>query len=127
MNYIGRRIFFDKTTGNVLADTQDKSGEILPTTVEQDINSYTELSERNRETFDYIELFYGQFSQDFGVCVGYRVNPDTRNLEFSYPDPNAPEEPPVYQPPLSEQLSQLNKRQDDSENAILTLMDMQLL
>lgn len=107
MNQIGRRIYFDLSTGNVILDTGERVGFVVPTTVEQDIAAYTALFGRNRETFDYIELEYGQFAQDFAECNGYRVNPETRQLEFSYPDPNEPEpQEPVYRKPLSEEVQE---------------------
>ena len=107
MNQIGRKIYYDLSTGNVLVDTGERSGFVVPTTVEQDIATYKALSERNRETFDYIELEYGQYAQDFQECNGYRVNPETKQLEFSYPDPNDPDpQEPVYQKPLSEEVAE---------------------
>lgn len=115
-----RRIYFDIANGQPLADTG--GGSIIPTTIEQDITTYTALSERNRETFDFVELEYNQYLQDFLECNGYRVNPETKELEFSYPDPNEPEAPPVYQEPLSKQVDKLKERQDATENALLDLL-----
>lgn len=121
---IGRRIYFDKDTGNVIVDVGERRGSVVPTTTEQDIKNYTALSERNRDSFDYIELEYGQYAQDFAECNGYRVNPETKELEFSYPDPNAPEEPkePVYQAPLSEEVKKLETRITATEDALLAIM-----
>ncbi|WP_082432216.1 hypothetical protein, partial [Geobacillus sp. Sah69] len=66
-----------------------------------------ELSKRNRDSFDYIDLEYGQYEEDFRICSAYRINPETKQLEFSYPDPNATEpQEPVYQKPLTEQLKE---------------------
>ena len=102
---IGRRIYYDTTTGNVLVDTGEREGFVVPTAPEQDIAAYSALSERNSDSFAYINLAYGQYAQDFAECNGYRVNPETRQLEFSYPDPNEPEpQEPVYMEPLSEQV-----------------------
>jgi len=107
MNGIGRRIFYDIGTGNVIIDTRERHGNVVSTTVEHDIDTYKALSERNRETFDYIELEYGQYAQDFAESNGYRVNPETKELEFSYPDPNETEQQEqVYQKPLTEQLKE---------------------
>lgn len=99
-----RRIFFDSLTGDVIQEIGRVGAMSLPT-IEQDIATYTALSERNRDTFDILELEFGQYMQDFAECNGYRVNPETKELEFSYPDPNEPEAPPVYQSPLSEQIN----------------------
>lgn len=111
MNYYGNRMYYDKTTGEVFFQT----GEIKTTfdmpksTIEEEISKYKALSERNRETFDVIELEYGQYAQDFAESNGYRVNPETKTLEFSYPNPNDPEVEQPYQAPLSEQVEGLKK------------------
>lgn len=102
---IGSRIYYDRANGEVIEQTSQREGLVKHTTIEQDIITYKSLSERNRETFDYIELEYGQYAQDFAECNGYKVNPETKELEFSYPDPNEAEsQEPVYQKPLSEQV-----------------------
>lgn len=121
-----RRIYYDKFSGDKLIEVSFL-GYIATTTVDQDIATFTALSERNRESFGVLELEYGQYAQDFAECNGYRVNPETKELEFSYPDPNEPEAPPVFQEPLTKQIEQLDKRQLETENAVLMLMDMNLL
>lgn len=105
---IGRKIYYDLSTGNVIIDTGERQGSVIPTTIDQDIETYKALSERNRDTFDVLELPYGAYSQDFAECNGYRVNPETKELEFSYPDPNNPEEPqePQFIKPLSTQIAE---------------------
>lgn len=119
---IGRKIYYDITTGNLLLDTGELAGSVVPSTIDQDVLTFKELSERNRESFDVIELEYGQFAQDFTECSGYRVNPQTKEIEFSYPEPNQPEQPPVYQEPLTEQVKRLKDRQDATEEAMLGLL-----
>lgn len=99
---IGRRIYFDKESGNILVNTGEHIGILQESTFERDIEVYKELSEKNRDTFDVIELEFGQYAKDFAECIDYRVNPETKQLEFSYPDPNNPEAPQVFRKPLSE-------------------------
>lgn len=111
---VGRKIFYDNTTGNVIFDTGERRGSVIPTTAEQDIAVYTILSERNRETFDCVELDYGQYAQDFAECIGYRINTDTKEVEFSYPDGTEETVEPVYREPLSEQVGNLQR-----ENTLL--------
>jgi hypothetical protein len=107
MNKIGRKIYYDKSTGNVIVDTGEKMGAVVETTIDQDFETYQVLKERVRDTVGVIQLEYGQYAQDFAECNGYRVNPETLELEFSYPDPNATEpQEPVYQKPLTEQLKE---------------------
>ncbi|EJW16269.1 hypothetical protein M5X00_22875 [Paenibacillus alvei] len=107
---IGRRIYFDIATGSVLVDTGERSGYVMETTLDYDISVYKALNERMRESFDYTELEYEQNAKDFAACNGYRINPSTKQLEFSYPDPNQPEsEKPVYRKPLSEDVDELKQ------------------
>lgn len=122
MNQLGRRIYYNLATGNIIIDTGERQGSVVPTTFEQDIQTYKALSERNRGTFDVVELVYGQYAQDFAESNGYRVNPDTKELEFSYPDPNEPEAEPVYQKPLSEHVNELESRTQATEDALLLIM-----
>jgi hypothetical protein len=120
---IGRRIFYEIATGNVIVDTGEKKGFVQETTIEQDILSRTLLSERNRDTFDVIELPFGKYNQDFFECNGYRVNPEMKTLEFSYLNPNLAEpQEPVYQKPLTEQVSNLENRTKATEDALLAIM-----
>lgn len=111
MLQIGRRIYYELATGNIIVDTGERMGSVIETTVQQDYESYTTLAERVPATVGMIQLYYGQFAQDFATCNGYRVNPTTQVLEFSYPDPNIPPTPPVYQKPLTEEVSELKDQQ----------------
>ncbi|WP_432199228.1 hypothetical protein [Anoxybacillus gonensis] len=107
MNKIGRKIYYDKETGNVILDTGEMMGNVVGTTIDQDFEIYAALKERVRDTVGVIQLEFGQYAQDFAECSGYRVNPQTLELEFSYPDPNATEpQEPVYRKPLSEELEE---------------------
>lgn len=117
---IGRRIYYDKATGNVIVDTGERSGHVVPTTVEQDFRSYAALAERVPETVGVLELEYGQFAEDFAACNGYRVDVsgETPTLVFSYPDPSNPEAPPVYRKPLSEEVAELKQRQELMQAAL---------
>lgn len=77
------------------------------TAIEKDIADFKALSERNRNTFDVLELPYGAHAQDFAESNGYRVNPDTKKLEFSYPVPGEPDAPQVFGPPLTERIEEI--------------------
>lgn len=84
MRQIGRKLFYDVATGNIIIDTGERQGSVVETSIEQDIVTYTALSERNRETFDVIELPFGTYRDEFTTATGYRVNPTTKEIEFNY-------------------------------------------
>jgi hypothetical protein len=102
------RIYYDKLTGTPIQVTGNYKDDWLTEipTIEQDIANYTALSERNRDTFDVIELPFGSYAEDFAQCNGFRVNTETKQLEFSYPDPNEPEAPQVFRKPLMEEVEE---------------------
>lgn len=112
-----RRIYYDLATGDKIAEIAFDNN-FIPQTIEQEISKFTILSERNRDTFDVLELPYGAHAQNFAESNGYRVNPETKELEFSYPDPNKPEAEPVYVKPLTEQIAVLNEKQALMQAAI---------
>jgi len=110
LSKIGRRIYYELETGNIVLDTGESSGFVTERTVNQDFQEFTSLSQRNRECIGILSLEYGQYAQDFASCDGFRVNPQTGELEFSYPDPSQPEpQEPVYQKPLSEEVTDLKQ------------------
>jgi hypothetical protein len=115
---IKRRLYFD-SDGFVFFQL-DLFGE---TTIEKDISDFKALSERNRDTFDVLELPFGAYQQDFAECSGYRVNVETKELEFSYPDPNAPQVPPVFQKPLSEQIKEQKQYTQQLNDDLMSLSD----
>lgn len=118
---IGRRIYYEKATGNIVLNIGDRSDSVIPMTIEHEFQSYLALSERNPDTIGVIELNFGELKQEFLESNSSRVNIETGKLEFSYPDPNDPEAPPVYQEPLSSKVDNL-----ELENAMLQMSMMEM-
>lgn len=83
MIQIGRKIYYIIQTGEVVADTGERQGSVVETTVDQDIESYA-LSELDRNSFDYIQLEFGMHSEEFTKCTSYKVNLETKQIEFDY-------------------------------------------
>lgn len=104
---VGRKIYYDNRTGNVLIDTGEMQGNVKSTTIAQDIEAYSILSQLNRDAFEVLELSYGKWSEDFLNASGYRVNLETRELEFSYDPPSEIPEETIYRTPLSEKIDEL--------------------
>ncbi|GAA4704079.1 DUF4376 domain-containing protein [Brevibacillus fulvus] len=86
---IGRKIYFDKLTGNVLIDTGERAGFVVETTQEQDFKTYTALDERNPDTVGCLQLEYGQDSDKFAQ-YRYRVDPDNQTIIWDLTPPTAP-------------------------------------
>jgi hypothetical protein len=112
---VGRKLYYDLTTGEVIVDTGEREGAVKRTSIEEDIMTYKLLLERNRASFDVIELEFGEYIKDFRDSDSVRVNLETNSLEFSYFDPSNPEEEIVYTRPLS-------VRMEEVENNTLTTM-----
>jgi len=110
INFVGRKIYYDKATGNVLVDTYERVGLVRQTTEEEDVAAFDILKGRSVESYDFIELKYGEYAQDFSTCNGYRVNATTSAIEFSYPNPANPvPQDPVYVKPLTDQIAELKQ------------------
>lgn len=91
---IGKRVYFDVKTGEVILNTGERSGWVVQTTIEDDIRAFKVLSERNRDTFDFLEFEYGAHREQEsigGYVVGVEL--ETKSLIFEYPTPD--EQPPV--------------------------------
>jgi len=101
---IGRKIYYEKLTGDVILITPEKFSGIA-TTKEQDFAMYEVLSIYNPESVDVIELEYGQYSSDFQTANSVRVDLETGNLLFNYP---------VFEQPLSVKVNNL-----EAENTAL--------
>lgn len=117
---IGRKIYFDKATGNVIQDTGERSGDVVETTQEQDFATFKALSERVPDKVGLLQLEYGEFAQDFMECSGYRVDisGDEPALQFSYLDGTEEPEEPAFQTPLSEQVNTLKTATAEQQQTI---------
>lgn len=121
---IGRKIYYDKITGEVLLTIGEKTGVwIRDTTFQEDVDTYKVLKDRELFSFDFLKLEFGDYAQDFVECISYRVNPETKTLEFSYNDPNEPALEQPYQEPLSEKVKQLELAQSVTDTTLLELME----
>lgn len=80
---IGRRIYFEKITGNIIVDTGERSGLVFETSIEEDFSSYIALAERVPESVGFLQLEYAQFMQDFFECNGYRVHQTEEEFEIT--------------------------------------------
>ena len=119
--YIGKRIYYLKVDGRVVLDTGEAEGWVNPTTTEQDWEIYSELSKYNKSEVDFIELQFGEFKTEFAECTSYRVNVETKQLEFDYtPIPPSPEVPVA--PSLHERVDNLELGAEATQEALDMLL-----
>lgn len=105
---IGARIYYDKDTGIVIQEVGERSGNVVVTTIEQDFASYVSLAERVPETVGIIQFDYEDHKSDReagGIIT--RIDLETKEALFAYPDPTDPETPQEPRPALSKQVDAL--------------------
>lgn len=76
---IGRKLYFDRTNGNVLLDTGERSSDVVETTIEQDFKSFIELSARVPSTVGVIHVPYGKDRENFRDYL-YHVDINTEDI-----------------------------------------------
>ena len=119
--YFGSRVYYLKTNGNVVFKTGQSSGWVTEITPEQDWEIYEELKKYTKESLDYIQLKYDEFKTEFAECTSYRVNVDTKTLEFDYtPIPPSPEVPVA--PSLHERVDNLELGAEATQEALDMLL-----
>jgi hypothetical protein len=106
---IGRKIYYDIVTGNILVDTGERSGSIIETTLEQDFASYQVLSERVPSTVGVLQFEYGEKSEEFLNSTSRKVNLVTGEVEFTF-DGGVTELPPTELDLIGQQLVQFDLR-----------------
>lgn len=121
--YFGSRVYYLKENGNVVFKTGQAEGWVNPTTSEDDWRIYTELSKYNKSEVDFMELQFGEFKTEFAECTSYRVNIETKTLEFDYtPKPEPPDVP--HTPTVHERLDALEKTNEEQDLLISELAMM---
>lgn len=91
---IGKRIFYDTTSGSIIVNTGERSGNVIVTTPQDDIKVYKELADRVEGTYSWIDFTYGAHKEEEslgGIIV--RIDLETKKPVFKYPDPSG--NPPI--------------------------------
>lgn len=119
MAQIGRKIYYEKTTGNVILDTGECWGDVVETTMEQDFTSYTVLAERVPETVGVISLDFGQDQENFNQYQ-YHVDTGTGRIVWDL----TPEQEEAWQErqTLEERITNLETAIDQIVEVITTEM-----
>lgn len=121
---VGTRLYYDNQTGIVFFEVPEQVHYAVrdPQSVERDIEVFAVLSERNRDTFDVLELEYGAYQQEFTEASGYRVNPETKKLEFAHE--TGEDGPSVFQKPLTDQIAEVKTENESLNLAIIDIYEI---
>lgn len=88
---IGRKIYYELSTGDVILIVPEKYAiNATNTTKEQDFQMYDVLSARNPDTIGCIQLEYKQYESDFQTANSVKVDLETGELKFNYPNFDEP-------------------------------------
>lgn len=109
-----KRLYYLISNGQVFFETRTDHIGVRTLSIEEELKTYRTLLEMNIDKIDVIEIGVNDYAQDFAESNGYRVNPETKQLQFSYPDPNEPAKEPEYIKPLSQEVDELKR-----ENTLL--------
>ena len=91
---IGTKIYYCLLTGNVIKIIGDMQGYVKETTFDEDIEIYTELKERDRDSIGLLQFNYGEYPKLSQNASGVMVDLETKELIFSYEElPQEPIEP----------------------------------
>jgi hypothetical protein len=116
---IGRKIYFEKFTGNVILEIGECQGDVIATTIEQDFYIYIALQKYAPEQVGVIQLEYGQYADKFGIYQ-YHVSPTTRMLVWGN---LINSDMPAQQPTLEQQIAEIKENQLITMDAIATLYE----
>ncbi len=84
---IGRKLYYDKATGQAILLTEEQNSRFAKaSTWDEDFARYRELSGRNAETVDVLQLEYGQHRGDFEKATSFAVDLNTREVVFELPE-----------------------------------------
>ena len=91
---IGTKIYYCVLTGNVIKIIGDMQGYVKETSFDEEIEIYTELKERDKDSIGLLTFNYGEYPKLSKGSTGVMVNLETKELIFSYEElPAEPIEP----------------------------------
>lgn len=79
MKQIGRKLYYELSTGNVVLDTGEREGSVVETSIDEDFYTYTELQPYVLENVGVIQLQFGDFYDKF-LNFNPRINLSTTEI-----------------------------------------------
>lgn len=114
---IGRKVYFDNSSGSILVITSEMSGDVAETTVEQDFAVYQALHERVPSTVGMIQLDYGTYAYEFGSKILDSVDVAALTLRFKDRPDSEPQPIPVTET-LGQKVQRLETENTDLKSRL---------
>ena len=124
MKQIGTKIYYCLITGNVIKIIGDMVGYVRETSFNEDIEIYTELKERDKDTIGLLTFNYGEYPKLSQNASGVMVDLKTKELIFSYEElPTIPQEPTEIEL-MQEEIKQLKEELTQMQASIASLTSL---
>ncbi|MHB1651382.1 MAG: Ig-like domain-containing protein [Desulfitobacteriaceae bacterium] len=81
---IGRKIYYELATGNIILDAGERQGAVIETPQSEDFAIYPQFIGKDPSAIDFIQLLYGERSAEFINLGSMHVDPVTKALTI-YP------------------------------------------
>ena len=102
---LGTKIYYCLVTGNVIKIIGDMQGYVKETTFSEDIEIYSELKERDRESIGLLQFNYGEYLKLSQNSSGVIVDLETKELIFSYEELPTPPQEPIWEEEIEKKIS----------------------
>lgn len=88
---LGRRIYYFKSSGEVILDSGEKIGNIKYISPEEEVKIFKVFDGINANSYDYLELDFGQHSKEFLEASSYSVDTKNKKILFDFSEVEYPE------------------------------------
>lgn len=77
---IGRRLYYLKSTGEIIQDTGEREGSVVETTVEEDMNIFPGLVDKITDEVGFIQLGFGERREEILNMGNWYVDVEKNEL-----------------------------------------------
>ena len=126
---IGTKIYYCVLTGNVIKIIGDMQGYVKETSFDEEIEIYTELKERDKDSIGLLTFNYGEYPKLSQGSTGVMVDLETKELTFSYEELPTPPQEPTEIEKIKEKISILEAENESLKEGLRAVLrgDMQSL
>lgn len=113
------KIYYEKETGEIIHQAF-YNYEIKPN-LDSDYANLIALNSRVKESIALLVLRNGAYAQDFQEGRLIKIDPESQELIFEYPNPENPDEPIIPDKPLSVEIDEVKQENKLLQQSLLEL------